>query len=74
MQKLLDRETVVGMRTLEEGGRLFADYLKTLTIFPCLMISHDIIIALLYAYFFKSNSRKLPAYLDGFFLDMDGLL
>lgn len=74
MQKLLDRETVVGMRTLEEGGRLFADYLKTLTSFPCLMISHDIIIALLYAYFFKSNSRKLPAYLDGFFLDMDGLL
>jgi hypothetical protein len=71
MQKLLAREAIAGMRTLEEGGRLFADHLKTLTVFPCLMISHDIIIALLYAYFSKLTPLKFPDYLDGFCLKMD---
>jgi len=72
MQKLLNKEAVAGMRTLEEGGRLFVNFLKTLTLLPCLMISHDIIIALLYAYFSKSSIPEFPDYLGGFCLNLDG--
>jgi broad specificity phosphatase PhoE len=71
MQKLLARKNLPGMRTIEEGGRLFDAYLKTVSRFPCLMISHDIIIALLYAYFSKSILQKFPDYLGGFCLNLD---
>jgi len=71
MQKILAAEHVPGMRTLEDGVKLFIDYLKTLTHFPCLMISHDIIIALLQSYFFKSIPHKFPDFLEGFWLQVD---
>ena len=72
MQKLLACESVPGMRTIDEGGKLFEQYLKSLTLFPCLMISHDIIIALLYSYFSKSYHSKFPDYLSGFCLKING--
>jgi len=63
--KLFHSEPIPGMRNLEEGGRLFTNYLKTIERFPCLMISHDIIVALLKSYFFKTPP-EIPSYLDGF--------
>jgi len=71
MQKILSAQHVPGMRTLEDGVKLFVDYLKTFTHFPCLMISHDIIIALLQAYFSKSTPHKFPDFLNGFWLKID---
>ncbi len=68
--KIFYSEPFPGMRNLEEGGRLFIDYLKTIERFPCLMISHDIIIALLKSYFFKT-SPQIPNYLDGFSIQQE---
>ncbi len=65
VRQLISLQSVPGMRTLEEGGKLFADYLKTIKTFPCLMVTHDSIISLLSAYFFKPD-MDFPAFLDGF--------
>lgn len=63
---------VPGMKSLEEGVLLFIDYLKTIKLFPCLMITHDLIIALLKSYFFKTPPQ-IPQFLDGFSVEMGEL-
>ena len=73
MNKIAKGEPIPGIRSLQEGGLLFEKHLKTIQKFPCLMFSHDIIIALLYAYFNNSNQllEQLPDFLDGFCLQFD---
>lgn len=70
LQRLASCQPIPGMRTLKEGGLLFENYIKTIKAFPCLMFSHDIIIALLHTYFHKTCPNQLPDYLDGFILQM----
>lgn len=67
MNKMLSSEHIPGMRSLKEGALLFINYLKTIRFFPCLMITHDIIIALLKSYFFETPAQ-IPMFLDGFLL------
>lgn len=64
-KKLISHQALPGMKTLEEGGAHFVSYLKTLHSFPCLMISHDIIVSLLCTYFLKSEAW-FPHFLEGF--------
>jgi len=63
---------IPGMRSLKEGADMFINYLKTIQKFPCLMITHDIIIALLKSYFFNSPP-EIPEFLDGFSIEMEAL-
>lgn len=63
--KIFYSDPFPGMRKLSEAGLLFTNYLKTIKRFPCLMISHDIIVALLKSYFFKTPP-EIPNYLEGF--------
>lgn len=67
MNKMLSSEPIPGMRSLEEGALLLISYLKKVHFFPCLMITHDIIIALLKSYFLK-HPPQIPLFLDGFSL------
>lgn len=62
-----------GMRSLKEGALLFIEYALTVKRFPCLMITHDIVICLLCCYFFESRDvrRYLPGFLEGFLMDCD---
>jgi broad specificity phosphatase PhoE len=73
MNKIALGEPIPGIRSLQEGGVLFEKHLKTIKKFPCLMFSHDMIIALLNAYFNNSNQllERLPDYLDGFCLQFN---
>lgn len=61
-------ESIPGIRSIKEGCLLFIEYLKTIKQFPCIMFSHDIIIALLKSYFFNAPPQ-LPSFLDGFCID-----
>lgn len=70
LNKITHDAPIPGMRTVEEGGLLFVNYLKTIQLFPCLMISHDIIIALLVSYFSKIET-SFPNFLDGFCLKIE---
>ena len=70
LNKVNRHTPIPGMRTVEEGGRLFVNYLNTIQLFPCLMISHDIIIALLISYFSKIEI-DFPNFLDGFCLKIE---
>lgn len=67
LQKSISSQLPSGMRSLREGAELFLSYLNTIDKLPCLMISHDSIIALLYAYFFKSLdiNTYIPDFLEG---------
>lgn len=65
-------QPIPGIRSVKEGGLLFVDYLKTIKQFPCVMFSHDIIIALLKSYFFNV-SPQLPSFLDGFCISQEKL-
>lgn len=72
-QTLVDGKTrIPGMRSLEEGGKLFLEYVLKVKYFPCLMITHDIVICLLCCFFLESNEvhKYLPAFLEGFVLDV----
>lgn len=65
-------EQIPGVRSIKEGCLLFIEYLKTIELFPCIMFSHDIIIALLKSYFFNT-SPQLPSFLDGFCISKENL-
>ncbi len=65
-------EQIPGVRNIKEGCELFIEYLKTIKLFPCVMFSHDIIIALLKSYFFNV-APQLPTFLDGFCISKDNL-
>ena len=67
MHNILSSRTPLGVRSLHEGSELFLSYLHTMHKLPCLMISHDSIIALLYAYFFKTMNinEYIPDFLEG---------
>ncbi len=66
-------EKLPGIRSLEEGGLLFLNYISQVKRFPCLMISHDIIICLLLCFFFKSKevNNYMPDFLEGFTMNRE---
>ncbi len=63
--RLVRSERLPGFHSLEEGVHLFMAHLKTIRSYPCLLISHDLIISLLCSYFLKIDT-PFPAFLDGF--------
>ena len=67
------KKDIPGMRLLADGGKLFLDYVLTVKRFPCLMITHDIVICLLCCFFFASKDvqKYFPDFLEGFALDLD---
>ena len=67
-QMMMSGQTLPGMRSLKEGVSIFLDYVSQVKNFPCLMISHDIIICLLSCYFMKSKDVEyhMPDFLEGF--------
>jgi phosphohistidine phosphatase SixA len=73
LEKMLLAEHIPGVRSLKEGAHLFINYLKTIQIFPCLMITHDVIIALLKSYFFDVPPQ-IPLFLDGFSLQLEEVI
>jgi hypothetical protein len=70
---LVSSRPIPGMRSLKEGALLFINYLKTIQLFPCLIITHDIIIALLKSYFFNTPPQ-IPQFLGGFFIEAGKVL
>lgn len=66
-QAIVDHQKLPGMRTLEEGSHIFLRHVLQVDKFPCIMISHDIIISLLCCFFFKSDNAQefMPNYLEG---------
>lgn len=74
MQSLVEGRKLPGMPSLAEGGRLFLDFISQVKQFPCLMISHDIIICLLCCFFFESTNieKYMPYFLQGFLMTIDG--
>ncbi len=73
-QLLVDGNTSIpGMRSIEDGATLFINHALSVNRFPCLMITHDIVICLLCCYFFKSRDvqKYLPGFLQGFLLECD---
>lgn len=73
-QMLVDGNTSLpGMRTIQDGAGLFVNYTLSVKRFPCLMITHDIVICLLCCYFFGSRDvqKYLPGFLQGFLMDCD---
>jgi len=62
-----------GMRSMEEGAALFVTYALSVKRFPCLMITHDIVICLLCCYFFGSRDvqKYSPGFLQGFLMECD---
>jgi broad specificity phosphatase PhoE len=67
---LLAKKPIPGMRTIEEGSTLFMNYLQKVKKFPSLMISHDMIIALLSAHFLKT-ATEFPHFLEGLCITID---
>lgn len=67
-EALVNQETLPGLSSLEKGADVFFNYLSQLQHFPCLMISHDIIICLLACFLAKSKDVKkhMPGFLEGF--------
>ncbi len=67
------KKRIPGMRSLAEGGQLFLDYALKVKSFPCLMITHDIVICLLCCFFFTSMEvqKYFPGFLEGFALNID---
>lgn len=72
-QKIADGETIPGMRSLTNGGECFLEYTLGVKKFPCLMITHDIIICLLCCFFFQSKeaAKYFPDFLKGFSLNTE---
>ncbi|MGR3912717.1 MAG: histidine phosphatase family protein [Candidatus Rhabdochlamydia sp.] len=64
---LLQDISLLGMRSCREGVHLFLNYLFHIETFPCLMISHDIIIALITAFLnrYSSLNSCIPDFLEG---------
>lgn len=62
-----------GMRTLSEGTKLFLDYAIGIQGPINLMISHDVIIALICSFLFeeKDATKFMPDFLEGFFIESD---
>lgn len=67
-QAIVSQKKLPGMRSLIEGGHLFLSYISQVKNFPCVMISHDIIICLLCCFLFESADvdKYTPDFLDGF--------
>jgi|CXWL01.1.fsa_nt_gi hypothetical protein len=65
---IVNGQTLPGMRPLAEGGKLFLENILQIKCFPCLMITHDIVICLLCCFFFQSKDvqKYLPGFLEGF--------
>jgi hypothetical protein len=72
-QLLVNGNSLPGMRSIEDGAKLFVNYALSVKLFPCLMITHDIVICLLCCYFFGSCEvqKYLPGFLQGFLMDLD---
>ncbi|MGR3973655.1 MAG: histidine phosphatase family protein [Candidatus Rhabdochlamydia sp.] len=72
-QLIVEGNTLPGMRSLEEGVHLFLEMVLNVSQFPCLMISHDIIIALLITFLTKSTDliSPIPDFLEGMILQLE---
>ena len=70
---LVNGRKLSGMRSLEEGARIFLNHIFQFKHFPCVMISHDIIICLLECFLLKSKNIKdhMPDFLEGFSMRME---
>ncbi|NGX38376.1 MAG: Lipopolysaccharide core heptose(II)-phosphate phosphatase [Chlamydiae bacterium] len=73
LQAIAGGKRLPGMRSMEEGCKLFLDYTKKMNTRVSLMISHDSIISLLGAYFFKDKEvlNYIPGFLEGFRFESD---
>ena len=71
-QALVNQETLPGLSSLEKGANIFLSYISQVNHFPCLMISHDIIICLLACFLSKSKDVKgyMPGFLEGFSIEV----
>lgn len=67
-QTIVDKKELPGMRSLVEGGIIFLNHVARVKKFPCLMVSHDIVICLLCCFLFESKNveKYMPDFLDGF--------
>lgn len=72
-QTIVNGQTLPGMRSLAEGGKLFLESVRQIKCFPCLMITHDIIICLLCCFFFRSKNvqKYLPGFLEGVSIELN---
>jgi len=72
-KSVAEGEKVPGMWTLAEGSKVFLDYALQVQGQATLMVSHDIIIALLNSFLFedKNVEKYMPDFLGGFFIEVD---
>ncbi|WP_194847948.1 histidine phosphatase family protein [Candidatus Neptunochlamydia vexilliferae] len=73
-QSIVKGVSLPGMRTLSEGGQIFLDHVSTLDSKITLMISHDIIIALLSAFLLQDVhvENYMPDFLKGLLIEYTG--